>query len=49
MASVAAKDHLRYEQFGGFVVIAADLIYAESNGLVLSGVLAFDDQHRECR
>ena len=47
MASVAVKDHLRHEQFGGFLVIAADLIYAEGDGLVLSGVLAFDDQHRD--
>ena len=55
MASVAVKidgvgggeDHLRHEQFGGLVVIAADLIYAEGDGLVLSGVLALDDQHRD--
>ena len=41
------EEHLRHHHLGRLRVVAADLIDAQGDGLVLAGVLALDDQHRD--
>ena len=42
----SGEELLGHEQLGRLAVVTADLIHAESNGLVFVGVFAFDHQHR---
>ena len=39
------KNHLRHHHLGRLVVVSADLVHAEGDGLVLARVLALDYQH----
>ncbi len=47
MASVAVKSCSRTNSSGRLAVVAADLVHAEGDRLVLAGVLALDHQHRD--
>ena len=40
------EEHLRHHDFRRLDVVTADLVHAERDRLVLAGVLALDDQHR---
>ena len=40
------KEHLRDKQFGGLVVVPADLVHSEGDSLILVCVLALDHKHR---
>src|ERR1700746_80881 len=39
------KEHLRHHDFRRLNMVAANLVHAEGDRLVLAGVLALDDQH----
>src|SRR5918996_1599640 len=40
------EEHFRHHNFGRFDMVAANLIHPEGDRLVLAGILALDDQHR---